>query len=126
TSVDRNVDPFTAAYLRRSAMAGGVDMRHQFFHRNYEIGAYVSASQVNGSATAIRNTQMSTVHNYQRPDDKLAVDSTLTTLGGYSAQISFSKRAGGRSLASGGFQLISPGFEINDVGFLSKASTKNQ
>ncbi len=126
TSVDRKTDDYTAPYLRRTALAGGVDFRHQFFQRRYEIGAYVSRSQVSGSATAIRNTQMSTVHNYQRPDGGLQVDSTLTSLGGYSAQISFSKRAGGRSLANAGFQLISPGFEINDVGFLSKASAKNQ
>jgi len=126
TSVNRKVDAFTSPYLRQTAIAGGVDFRHQFLDRHYEIAGYASNSQVNGSASAIRNTQMSSVHNYQRPDDDLQLDPTRTSLGGYSAQISISKRGGGRSRANTGFQLISPGFEINDVGFLSKASTKNQ
>src|ERR1051325_4553630 len=126
TSVDRKVDEFTSPYLRTPAAAGGVAFGHQFLNRKYQVSAYITASEVNGSATAIRNTQMSTVHNYQRPDDDLLLDSTRTSLGGYSAEISFNKRSGGHTLGNVGFQIISPGFEINDVGFLSRASNKSQ
>jgi len=126
TAVNRDTDSYSAPYLRRSAISGGVDGRHQFLDKKYQVSAYFAGSRVAGSALSIAATQTSTVHNYQRPDDDVVVDSTRTSLEGYSAQISVEKRAGGRSLASGGFQLISPGFEINDVGFLSKASTRSQ
>ena len=125
TSVDRKVDAFTAPFLRRTATASGLDVRHQFLDRKYEISGYATGSQVNGSAAAIRGTQMSLVHNYQRPDDDRPLDPTRTSLSGYSAAVSLNKRAGGNSRGNIGFQMVSPGFEINDVGFLSKAGTKN-
>jgi len=126
TSVHRNLDSFTDQFLRRDALAGGVDARRQFQSRHYELSAYVAVSEVSGSAASIAATQRSLVHNYQRPDDDRPLDPTLSSLGGYSAQVSFNKRGGGHSLGNVGFQLISPGFEINDIGFLSKAATKSQ
>jgi hypothetical protein len=128
TSVNRKTDSFTDPFLRKSAVTGGFDGRHQFHNREYQVSAYVAGSRVSGSEAAIRSTQMSTVHNFQRPDDDrtLSVDPTRTSLTGYSAQVSIEKRAGGRSLGSAGFQAISPGFELNDVGFLSKAGTRTQ
>jgi hypothetical protein len=126
TSVHRNLDGWTSDYLRSNALVGGLDLRHQFFDRNYEITAYLAGSQVQGSAQAIAATQLSSVHNYQRPDDGIAFDSTLTSLGGYSAQVNFSKRNGGSTRFNVGYQVLSPGFEINDVGFLSRANSKNQ
>ena len=126
TSVHRNLDSFTDQYLRRDALAGGIDARHQFFDRRFEISGYVAASEVSGSAASIAATQQNLVHNYQRPDDDRAFDPTRTSLGGYSAQVQLAKRGGGRTLASTGYQIISPGFEINDIGFLSKAATKSQ
>ena len=68
-----------------------------------EMGAtvtgYYARSLVRGSAAAIAATQRSFVHNYQRPDDDLPFDSTRTALGGYSAQLSFSKRGGDMTIA---------------------------
>lgn len=126
TSVRRNLDEWSSPYLRSNALAGGIDFRHQFFDRKYEINGYVAESQVQGSAQAIALTQTNSVHNYQRPDDNISYDSTRTSLGGYTAQVSISKRGGGSTLFNTGFQMLSPGFEVNDVGFLSRASMKNQ
>jgi hypothetical protein len=126
TSVHRNVDQWSSPFLRSDATVGGVDFRHQFWGRNYQLSGYYAQSMVRGSAGAVALTQQSSVHNYQRPDDDIAYDSTRTSLGGYSAELMLGKRGGGSTLFSGGIQLISPGFEPNDVGYLSRANTKNQ
>lgn len=126
TGVKRDNDRWSTDYLRSSAVAGGVDTRHQFFNKNYEISGYYAASDVRGSSAAITATQMSFVHDFQRPDGATRLDSTRTSLDGYSAQVNIAKRGGGSTLFSTGYQLMSPGFEVNDVGFLSRANTKNQ
>jgi hypothetical protein len=126
TQVHRALDGWTQDFLRGDAFAAGLDARHQFLNRNYEISSYFARSRVSGSAQAIASTQRSTVHNYQRPDDDVFFDSTRTSLSGYSAQVNISKRGGGSTSGNTGFQVTSPGFEINDVGFLSRASQKNQ
>jgi len=126
TSVRRNLDSYTVPYLRNDALAGGIDFRNQFLDRRYSVDGYVAASRVAGSAQAIALTQQSSVHDYQRPDDNLAYDSTRTTLGGASAQLNVSKNGGGITRFSTGYQWLSPGFEINDVGFLSQANAQNQ
>jgi hypothetical protein len=126
TSVHRNLDQWSDSYLRSNALAGGIDARHQFLNRNFELRAYYARTKVDGTPAAIALTQQSLVHNYQRPDDNVAFDSTRTSVSGYSAQINLAKRGGGSTLFSTGIQLLSPGFETNDVGFLSRANSKNQ
>ena len=126
TNVRRKVDRWSRDSLRSNSFAAGLDFRHQFFDRNFEISGYLAESMVQGSASAIARTQGNSVHYYQRPDDHIAFDSARTSLGGYAAQINLSKRGGGSTLFSTGMQAFSPGFEINDVGFLSRANTKNQ
>ncbi|HEX7939843.1 MAG TPA: DUF5916 domain-containing protein, partial [Gemmatimonadaceae bacterium] len=126
TDVHRNQDAWTSPYLRDDAMAIGIDTRHETDDRRYAINAYVAASDVRGSAQAIAATQTSFVHNYQRPDDHIAYDSTRTSLSGASFQINFNKNGGGITRFSTGYQYISPGFEINDIGYLSRANQQNQ
>ena len=126
TSVRRNVDSLSRDFLRSNALAAGIDARHQFLNRKFQIAGYFAASDVEGTAAAIARTQRSFVHNYQRPDDNLRLDTTRTGLSGYSAQIVLDKRGGDMTRGSTGFQVLSPGFEINDVGFLSRANAKNQ
>lgn len=126
TNVKRNNDHWSDSLLRSRAMAGGIDARHQFWNKNFEVSGYYALSDVHGSPSAIALTQQSFVHNYQRPDDGIPLDTTRTSLDGYSAQINVAKRGGGNTLFSTGLQVMSPGFEVNDVGFLSRANTKNQ
>ncbi len=126
TSVHRNLDGFSAPYLRREALAGGLDFRNQFLDRRFSVNGYVAASRVAGSAQAISLTQQSQVHDYQRPDGGVAFDSTRTSLGGTSAEISLNKIGGDITRFNIGYQYLSPGFEINDVGFLAQANAQNQ
>jgi hypothetical protein len=123
TGVRRTLDARTAPYLRRDALAGGVDARHRFqgpFGGRYRLAASLAASAVDGSAAAIARTQRSSVHYYQRPDAGLAYDSTRTSLGGTALDLSAAEVAGTwRWEAS--YSRLSPGFETNDLGFLSRA-----
>ncbi|HJR64601.1 MAG TPA: DUF5916 domain-containing protein [Gemmatimonadaceae bacterium] len=121
TAVNRDVDEFSAAFLRREAYTGGLDMRHRFGNRRFELAAYVAGSYVAGSADAIAATQRSSVHSYQRPDDDVAYDPTRTSLGGDAQRVSISKFGGGVTRFQSVYQRFSPGFEINDVGFLTRA-----
>jgi hypothetical protein len=121
TGVNRSLDENTTSYLRRSAYTGGVDLRHRFFSNNYELRAYVAASQVNGSASAIESTQRDGVHRYQRPDDDIELDPGRTSLFGNAERLSVSKFGGGITRFQSVLQRFSPGFETNDLGFQSRA-----
>lgn len=126
TNVRRNLDSWTNPYLRHDASVVGVDARNQFLQRRYSIYANAAMSTVNGSPAAIASTQQSFVHNYQRPDDRIAYDPTLTSLRGNTYMMSLSKIGGGATRFDVGYQYVSPGFESNDVGFLNRANTQNQ
>jgi hypothetical protein len=126
TAVNRSTDTWTASSLRREAYAAGVNFRHQFFKRNYEINGYAAQTLVRGSAEAIDATQTSLVHLYQRPDDDLRYDPTRTSLGGTSYQLYLNKRGGGNTRLSTGYSYFSPGFDINDAGYLSRANLQSQ
>jgi len=121
TGVNRNLDENTETFIRRSAYTGGLDVRHRFFQKNYELRAYVAASQVNGTAEAITNTQLDGVHRYQRPDDDIALDASRTSLTGNAERLSVSKFGGGITRFQSVLQRFSPGFESNDLGFQSRA-----
>ncbi len=121
TGVDRSLDHWSAPYLRNNAITGGLDARHRFGNQNYEVSANVAASRVTGSAAAIAATQRNSVHQYDRPDDGLAYDTTRTALFGDLARISLSKFGGGITRFQTLLQRFSPGFESNDVGFQSRA-----
>ena len=121
TSVRRDLDEHTTGLLRESATTAGVNVRHRFFDRRYEVEAYVAGSRVAGSPDAIALTQATGVHNFQRPDDGLGLDPTRTRLGGNAQRIALSKLGGGITRFQTVYQRFSPGFEINDVGFLARA-----
>lgn len=121
TGVNRSLDENTSPFLRRAAYTGGVDLRHRFFDKNYELRAYLAASQLKGTAEAILNTQRDGVHRYQRPDDDIDLDPTRTSLFGDAERLSISKFGGGITRFQTVLQRFSPGFETNDLGFQSRA-----
>ncbi|MEO5588393.1 MAG: DUF5916 domain-containing protein [Gemmatimonadaceae bacterium] len=121
TSVNRDLDANSEGFLRRSAYTGGVDVRHRFFGNNYELRAYVAASQIGGTTQAITSTQRDGVHRYQRPDDDLELDANATSLTGNAERISISKFGGGVTRFQSVYERFSPGFETNDLGFQSRA-----
>jgi len=121
TGVNRSLDENTSPFLRRSAYTGGLDVRHRFFKNNYELRAYLAASQISGSKEAILSTQRDGVHRYQRPDDDVDVDPARTSLFGDAERLSVSKFGGGITRFQSVLQRFSPGFETNDLGFQSRA-----
>jgi hypothetical protein len=121
TATNRSLDGDTRAYLRESAYAFGADARHRFWGNNYQLSGSAVFSRVAGSEESILATQRSTVHLYQRPDSRLAVDSTATSLNGSRLNINFGKTGGGITRFNTGVTSTSAGYEVNDAGFLSRA-----
>jgi hypothetical protein len=120
TVVDRALDQTQARFLRRSAYAAGIDARHRFGDGRFALAGSLSASTVRGTTSAIARTQRSAVHEYQRPDDALIVDTLRESLGGVALGLSADKVAG--TWRGGvGYGRITPGYETNDLGFLSRA-----
>ena len=124
TGVNRRVDDWSEAYLRRGAYSAGLDFRHRFANNGYQLSGYAIQSLVTGDTAAIRRTQESGVHNYQRPDAGLPFDPTRTRLAGTGVQLGLNKISG---LVRGwtGYTRYSPGFEINDAGFLPRADMQS-
>jgi len=120
TGVNRSLDAASDPYLHRSAYAGGVDARRRFAGE-LEISGSLDYSRVAGSSEAIALTQRSPVHLYQRPDDRLPLDSTRTSLSGTSLELRFAKVGGKLLQFETAYQRRTPGFEINDIGFLRQA-----
>jgi hypothetical protein len=120
TVVERSLDDVQARYLRRSALGAGVDARHRFGDGRFALAGSMSTSMVRGSRSAITRTQRAGVHQYQRPDGELVVDTLRESLSGVAMGLSADKVAG--TLRGGvSYQRITPGYETNDLGFLSRA-----
>jgi hypothetical protein len=116
-SLDSNTDPF----LRRGAYTGGIDLRHRFLDKRFELAVNLAGSLITGTSAAIARTQLDGVHRYQRPDDDLEFDPTRTSLKGDAERVTLSKFGGGFTRFQSVLQRFSPGFEINDLGFQSRA-----
>jgi hypothetical protein len=125
TTVDRDLDSTSSAYLRQAAYVGGVDFQHRFAGKRYQLSGEFDVSNVSGSPAAIAATQRNSVHYYQRPDAGLGFDSTRTSLGGYATEIRFAKFGGERTHFETGYGRRSAGFEINDLGYLRQADQQN-
>jgi hypothetical protein len=108
----------TLGFLPGSAYAAGVDGRHRFGAGNYELSGWLAASDVQGSARAIRRLQAAPGHYFQRPDaDHLEVDTLLTRLSGWAGRLSVGKIGGGHWTWNLQANAYSPGLEVNDLGF---------
>jgi len=126
TSVYRSLDTASSDFLRRSALVGGLDARHQFGPgNNYQLTAAVTGTGIAGSPAAVTSTQTEPAHQYQRPDGPLRVDTTRTTLAGDAETVHLAKY-GGVVRFETSYQRISPGYEINDLGFLNRADWQDQ
>jgi hypothetical protein len=111
-------DAGLAALLRSESYTGGVDFSHEFLRRTWSVEAFFSGSHVAGSTDAMIRTQRQSSRYFQRPDaDYFEVDSSLTSMGGYSTRVEIGKRAGKHWMGELNAYAVSPGFEINDVGF---------
>jgi hypothetical protein len=124
TAVNRNLDEWTEGFLRSHAYVGAVDFRHRFHRGRYQLSGSLDFSTIGGSESAIAGTQRSFVHNYQRPDDGIVLDTTRTSLSGNAQELLF-RRLSGFIQFETSYQRRSPGFELNDLGFLRRANQQS-
>ncbi len=125
TAVNRRLDQWSSPYLASSAYVGSLDFRHRFLKNNYEISGTIDKSTVRGSQAVIAALQNNGVHEYQRPDANLPLDSTRTSLGGDAEEAHLGKIGGGFLLWESTYSRRSPGFEVNDLGYLRRADQKS-
>ena len=108
--------------LRSSAYSGGADLTHRFRGDQMRLSAKLLGTTIHGSEEAILRAQLSSARFYQRPDvTHVAVDSSATSLSGWSSVVELMKESGGPWRAAGFFQARSPGFEPNDIGFMRES-----
>ena len=125
TAVNRQMDQWTAPYLRDAAYSTGVEFHHQFAGRKFQLAGFVVGSYVSGTDSAIKLTQINSTHYFQRPGSGLPYDPSRTSLTGDAEKLSFSKIGGGVVRFWTGLERVSPGFEINDFGYLQQAGTQS-
>lgn len=123
TAVARSLpDDGSLDWLRSSAFAVATKFGHRFANDRWHVDAWLSASNVRGSETAIDEVQRSSARYYQRPDnDHVTYDPTRTSLSGFAGQLVFGKHAGDKFVLATGFDTRSPGYEVNDAGYQREA-----
>jgi hypothetical protein len=127
TAVNRDLgSPVLEASLHNAAYAGGVDFRHEFRNRSWALYGDAEFSRVSGSTEAITATQRRSNHYFQRPDaDHLEVDTTATSLTGYSVNLQLAKQGGQHWRGSLGVALVTPEYEVNDLGFAVRTDRRD-
>ncbi|MFL5618438.1 MAG: DUF5916 domain-containing protein [Gemmatimonadaceae bacterium] len=129
TRADRQLtNPLERAWLRSSATYVRLDGDAHSADRTYNLNAAFGITQVDGDTAAIRRTQESSTHYFQRPDrressDRLfdaRYDPSRTSLRGFIGLFRAGKDAGDWHLELANIT-VSPGTELNDVGLLLRA-----
>jgi len=122
TAVNRRLSGTALDFLHQSAFCGGFDFYHCWKEKTYYFSLKTVFSNVNGSREAIRETQESAVHYFQRPDaTHINFNVDRTSLFGHGGTLSFGKQGGGHLNFSTGATWRSPGLELNDMGYLRSA-----
>jgi hypothetical protein len=127
TSVARSLDsPELESALHASAWGAGLDFRHEWADRRWQLTGSLAGSHVRGAPAAITATQRQSHHYFQRPDaDHLSVDEGATSLSGYSVGASVTRQAGERWRGAVAGALTSPGYEVNDLGFATRTDRRD-
>jgi Domain of unknown function (DUF5916)/Carbohydrate family 9 binding domain-like len=127
TSTNRNIQNSELNFLHDTAYTGGFDFYHDWKKKTYYVKLNTVFSFVQGTKTAILETQESSRRYFQRPDaDHVTLDPSRTSLSGHGGTIAFGKDGSGGLRYSGGFTWRSPGLELNDIGFLRAADRTMQ
>ncbi|MDE3154506.1 MAG: carbohydrate binding family 9 domain-containing protein [Acidobacteriota bacterium] len=121
TSTNRRLRGLTGL-LPDQAYTGGVDWDWRVGGGRYSVAGYWAGSLLRGDAAAIDAVQTDNVHGFERPGaGYLGYDPSRTSLGGQSAQVSFSKIGGETIRFNTNVEMKSPGFDINDLGYMQRA-----
>lgn len=127
TAVNRDIRDAHLSFLHKAAYTGGLDFLHTWRNKTYFLSFKTIASRVEGSPGAILETQLSSVHYFQRPDaGHVRLDPARTSLSGTGGALEIGKQGGGPWQYGAGFNWRSPGLELNDVGFLRSADQISQ
>jgi hypothetical protein len=110
-----------ANLLHRDALAGGGDWNLRFKGGEYSVSGHAGFSYVAGDSLALRRTQRSSAHYFQRPDADHVDYATRTSLSGYTGKLAVARNSGRHWLWTASLSGYSPGFEINDAGFMGRA-----
>ena len=83
----------------------------------YVLTGWAALSNVNGTKERMISLQKSSLHYFQRPDaSHIEVDSSTTSLTGYSGRLMINKNRG-RWTFNTAVGFISPKYEVNDLGY---------
>lgn len=116
TAVNRWLPP-ELPYLRSASYVALMDGVHKWSRNSYAFRWGVAASEMRGSRSAITAAQRSPLRYYQRPEaPHVYLDTSRTSLGGYSAQVNAGKESGSWRYGIG-LSRSSPGFDVTDLGF---------
>ncbi len=122
TATNRDALSENVDFLHRSAYSGGLDFKHQWNERDWYVGGNFLWSHVQGSAEAIRSTQESITHLFQRVGaDHVSIDGNRTSLSGTGGNLQLGKVGDGYWKFETGATWRSPELELNDIGFQRQA-----
>ncbi len=127
TGVKRQLEPDSELdkIMNRQAFTGAVDWNIRLNKRMYELNGNLGFSHVEGHPQAIMRLQRSSARNFQRPDASyVRLDSTRTSLSGFTGELTFAKREGNFLWSISG-ETESPGFELNDIGVVQSVDEYN-
>lgn len=109
-------------FLHKAAYSGGFDIKHQWNGRDWYLGGNIIWSHIRGSVDAIKNTQESITHLFQRVGaDHVTVNPDKTSLTGTGGNLQLGKIGKGHWKFESGATWRSPELELNDIGFQREA-----
>jgi hypothetical protein len=121
TSTNREIDSYVRDFMHKAACTGGADFTQYFDAKNWMFNLVASFSLVEGSRKAIENTQKSSTHYFQRPDNNYSIlDTNRTSLAGSGGRIQIMKLNGHWNFQSA-TTWRTPGFDANDLGYTRQA-----
>lgn len=121
TSTNRVLDNNLSEVMHKAAYTGGIDFTQYLKDKSWSLNINSAFSLVEGSEKALENTQTSSAHYFQRPDnDYTKLDTTRTNLAGSGGRMQIMKLNGHWNFMSA-TTWKTPGFETNDLGYLQSA-----
>jgi hypothetical protein len=121
TSTNRDLDENLGTFMHKAAYSGGADFTQYFKEKSWMVNLNTAFSLVEGSKSALYNTQTSSARYYQRPDNNhTELDTSRSSLSGSGGRMQIMKLNGHWNFLLASIWK-SPGFEINDLGYIREA-----
>jgi len=121
TSTNRDLDANLSDFMHKAAYTGGADFTQYFKDKSWMFNLNAAFSVVEGTKNALENTQRSSAHYFQRPDnDYTVLDTSRTSLVGSGGRMQIMKLNGHWNFLSATIWKT-PGFETNDLGYIREA-----